>query len=61
MLQADAFSQMDNSLLDPDSEPFDIVQLLFTLNNGNENYGANRAYAVLEQDNEHTHNGVNLR
>ncbi|KRY30633.1 hypothetical protein T03_11402 [Trichinella britovi] len=28
---------MDNSLLDPGSKPFDIAQILFTPNNGNEN------------------------
>ncbi|KRY24700.1 hypothetical protein T03_9094 [Trichinella britovi] len=27
---------MDNSLLDPGSKPFDIAQILFTPNNGNE-------------------------
>ncbi|KRZ84486.1 hypothetical protein T08_296 [Trichinella sp. T8] len=27
---------MDNSLLDPCSKPFDIAQILFTPNNGNE-------------------------
>ncbi|KRX11952.1 hypothetical protein T07_8991 [Trichinella nelsoni] len=32
-------SEMDNSLLDPGSVPFDIAQLLFTLNNGNECFG----------------------
>ncbi|KRZ82160.1 hypothetical protein T08_893 [Trichinella sp. T8] len=32
-------SEMDNSLLDPGSEPFDIAQLLFTPNNGNEYFG----------------------
>ncbi|KRY16849.1 hypothetical protein T01_10323 [Trichinella spiralis] len=32
-------SEMDNSLLDPGSEPFDIAQLLFTPNNGNKCFG----------------------
>ncbi|KRY04987.1 hypothetical protein T01_1005 [Trichinella spiralis] len=30
------FSQMDNSLLDQGSKPFDTAQILFTPNNGNE-------------------------
>ncbi|KRY25613.1 hypothetical protein T01_10756 [Trichinella spiralis] len=35
------FSQMDNSLLDPGSKPFDIAQILFTPNNGMKVMAAN--------------------